>query len=422
ILCTPAQIAADAANPGSVSANVTIGRRNVEGGGRQSYYEHTNYRAALGTRGNLTDQLSYDVYAQYYYTQFFNSNDKYMNFQSITNALQVKGTAANPSCISGAPCVPYNIFKDGGVTQDALDYLYLSGTAYGTTTQRTIHADITAELGDYHIKLPWANDAVAINLGYEHRNEEVVFAPDSGEESGLLAGFGGAAVAIDNQYAVSEEFTELRAPLVQDRPGVRELVFDTGFRRSDYTTAGVVNTRKFELQYAPTDDFRFRGSYQHAIRAPSIIELFNPQVLGQIQFNNDPCAPTINKQGVLVPATATLAQCLNTGISAAQYGNGSTTNTIPQLAANQVTQLAGGNENLEAEIGKSYTWGVTLTPQFLRGFTGSFDYYRIHLDKAISTIAPTLIMNNCLNTADPTYCSQIVRSSAGSLQGATIAG
>jgi hypothetical protein len=246
--------------------------------------------------------------------------------------------------------VPYNIFKDGGVTQDALDYLYLSGTAYGTTTQRTIHADITAELGDYHIKLPWANDGAAINVGYEHRNEEVVFQPDSGEESGLLAGFGGAAVAIDNDYSVGEEFAELRAPLVQDRPGVRELVFDTGFRRSDYTTAGVVNTRKFELQYAPTDDFRFRGSYQHAIRAPSIIELFNPQVLGQIQFNNDPCAPTINKQGVLVPATATLAQCQNSGVSAAQYGNGGTTNTVPQLAANQVTQLAGGNENLEAEI------------------------------------------------------------------------
>src|SRR5262249_57135680 len=119
-----------------------------------------------------------------------------------------------------------------------------------------------------------------------------------------------------------------------------------------------VNTRKFELQYAPTEDFRFRGSYQHAIRAPSIIELFNPQLLSQTGFSNDPCAPTINKQGVLVPATATLAQCLNTGASAAQYGNGGTTNTIPQIAANQVTQLAGGNENLAPEIGTSYTWGV----------------------------------------------------------------
>src|SRR5262249_8581785 len=34
ILCTPAQIAADRAHPGSVSADLLIGRRNVEGVGR----------------------------------------------------------------------------------------------------------------------------------------------------------------------------------------------------------------------------------------------------------------------------------------------------------------------------------------------------------------------------------------------------
>src|SRR6185312_13505801 len=48
ILCTPAQIAADAANPGAVSADVGIGRRNVEGGGRVGFFNHTNYRAVAG--------------------------------------------------------------------------------------------------------------------------------------------------------------------------------------------------------------------------------------------------------------------------------------------------------------------------------------------------------------------------------------
>ncbi|HLB83788.1 MAG TPA: TonB-dependent receptor plug domain-containing protein, partial [Steroidobacteraceae bacterium] len=50
ILCTPEQVAADLANPGSTSASVEIGRRNIEGGGRVAEFEHTNYRGVLGVR------------------------------------------------------------------------------------------------------------------------------------------------------------------------------------------------------------------------------------------------------------------------------------------------------------------------------------------------------------------------------------
>jgi len=56
--------------------------------------------------------------------------------------------------------------------------------------------------------------------------------PDSAEESGLLSGFGSAVAPIDNSISVKEEFIELRAPLVQDKPGAKELLFDTGYRRS----------------------------------------------------------------------------------------------------------------------------------------------------------------------------------------------
>ena len=120
IICTPAQIAADRANPGSASANVNIGRRNVEGGDRISFWEHTNYRAVVGLTGEITDAWNYDAYGQYYYTTLFNSNSNYLNFAAVNNALQVTGTASNPVCISGAPCVPWNIFATGGVSADQL--------------------------------------------------------------------------------------------------------------------------------------------------------------------------------------------------------------------------------------------------------------------------------------------------------------
>ncbi len=37
-------------------ADVEIGRRNIEGGGRISDYEHENYRAVLGTKGDLLER------------------------------------------------------------------------------------------------------------------------------------------------------------------------------------------------------------------------------------------------------------------------------------------------------------------------------------------------------------------------------
>lgn len=60
-ICTPSQIAADRANPGSVSADLDIGRRNIEGGGRESIYEHINYRAVGGAGGTLGAAWKYDA-------------------------------------------------------------------------------------------------------------------------------------------------------------------------------------------------------------------------------------------------------------------------------------------------------------------------------------------------------------------------
>ncbi|HET9863866.1 MAG TPA: TonB-dependent receptor plug domain-containing protein, partial [Steroidobacteraceae bacterium] len=250
-LCTQEEIDADlaaiATGGAPVTANVAIGRRNVEGGGRSSDYEHSNYRAVLGGKGDLNAAWSYDAYAQYYYTTFFTSNDQYMNFTAIDQALLVKlDDNGNPVCLSGGRCVPWNIFQDGGVTQEQLDFLYLSGTGYGTTTLRTIHGEVSGQLGEYGIKLPSANEGVAINVGYEHRNEHVKFTPDGGLASGQLSGFGSAAVGIDNSVSVNEGFLEVRVPLVQDKPGIKDLIFDTGYRMSDYSSTGRVNTYKFE--------------------------------------------------------------------------------------------------------------------------------------------------------------------------------
>ena len=429
-LCTQAEIDADAAAIASggapITANVAIGRRNVEGGGRSSDYEHSNYRAVLGGQGHINDVWSYDAYAQYYYTTFFTTNDQYMNFTAIDQALLVKRDAnGNPVCLSGGRCVPWNIFSDGGVTQDQLAFLYLAGTGYGTTTLRTIHGEMSGQLGEYGIKLPTAEEGVAVNVGYEHRNEHVEFTPDAGLASGQLSGFGSAAVGIDNGVSVDEAFVEVRVPLVQDRPGVKDLIFDTAYRFSDYSSTGQVDTYKFETQYAPVQSLRLRASYQHAVRSPTVVELYNGSLVGLIQLGDDPCS---SPDGV-TPATATLEQCLNTVPAAEQaafiqrYGNGSTTNNIPDAILGQLSALTGGNAELSNETANSYTVGFNITPEALPTLTASIDYYEIKIDDVVGVIAPNVALNNCLDTGDPTYCALIVRQhNTGGLTGNNIAG
>ncbi|MEP6549268.1 MAG: TonB-dependent receptor [Gammaproteobacteria bacterium] len=410
ILCTPSQIAADTATPGSATAQVRIGRRNLEGGDRFIDFEHTNYRAVVGSKGTFADAWSYDVYGQYFYTSFSDSNQKYLSYAGIGNALLVTGTAANPRCISGGGCVPYNIFADGGVTPAQLNYLYQLGTAQGASTLRTLHADVTGRLGNYGIASPFATEGVGVNVGFEHRNDHEFLQPDSAEESGLLSGFGSAVAPIDASVSVKEEFIELRAPLVQDKPGAKELLFDTGYRRSDYSIAGVTNTYKFEVQYAPIADYRFRASFDRAIRAPSVAELFTPPIVGLAAVGNDPCAP---------PISFSLLQCQRTGVTAAQYNSGS----IPQGTASQLSQETSGNAGLKPEQGDTYTIGVNFAPSQIAHLTGSIDYFHIQVKDEVGTIPYLVIVSNCANTGDPTYCSQIVRQpGTGSLTGNTVAG
>jgi outer membrane receptor protein involved in Fe transport len=412
ILCSPAQIAADTANPGSTTVQVRIGRRNVEGGDRYIDFEHNNYRVVFGAKGDFADAWSYDAYGQYFYTTFSDSNQKYLNYEAIGNALLVTGTAANPRCINlnARGCVPYDPFMDGAVTSAALNYLYELGTAQGASTLRTLHADVTGKLGNYGITSPLASEGLAVNVGFEHRNDHEFLQPDSAEESGLLSGFGSAVAPIDNSLSVSEEFIELRAPLAQDKPGAKELLFDTGYRRSDYSTAGVTNTYKFEVQYAPITDYRFRASYDHAVRAPSVAELFTPPIVGLAAVGSDPCAP---------PISFTLLQCERTGVTAAQYNSGS----IPQGTAAQLSQETSGNPALKPEQANTYTVGVNFAPSQIPHLSGSIDYYHIQVKDEIGTIPYLVVLSNCANTGDPTYCSQIVRSpSTGSLTGNNIAG
>jgi iron complex outermembrane recepter protein len=423
IICSPAMITYANANPNSPCqisptgvvtqncADVSIGRRNIEGGGRTSIYQHQNFRFVLGTKGNVIDGWNYDLYASYYYVNTFQANDNYLDYANAGNALQVTTSSTGaPVCISGGRCVPWNIFQQGGVTPAALAYLDTPGTAQGVNTEQVEHFDITGDLGKYGVKSPLAADGLGVNFGYEHRNDTVSFNPDGAELSGALAGFSGAVVPINEGYGINEAFFEARVPLAHDLPAVQDLTIDTGYRYSDYNTTGTTNTYKFEVQYAPIEDARLRFSFDRAVRAPNLIELFVAPSYGQEDVvGADPCAgPT---------PSASPTACAHTGVKPGQYGS------IPQCVSGQCGEVIEGNRQLVPEVAKTWSLGLTFTPTALRGFTASIDYYHIRLENQIGNYPFAVILNGCLHDDNPIYCSQIVRNGVtGALTGATVEG
>lgn len=430
ILCTPAQIAADRAQPGSVSADVNIGRRNVEGRGRLMTFEHQSYRGVLGVGGKLGDAWTYDAHALYQYISLAVTSENFINLAAVGNALQVTTDSTGRAvCISGGNCVPYDIFTAGAVTAQQLAYLDISGHDRGANSEQIVHADVTGQLADYGLVMPWAHDGVAVNAGAEHRVETLRFTPDAAELAGDLSGFGGnfngpgagiGAVAIDRRFSVNEGFVELRVPLAQDGPLIEDLTIGGGYRYSDYSTVGATNTYRADLQFAPLPSARLRASFDHVVRAPNLIELYTPLSYGA-GFTLDPCASTGP-----TPATASLAQCLHTGVTAAQYGNGIAqafggTSTLVQCVL--VCGVAnGGNPNLAPERADTWSLDITFTPGALPAITGSVDFFHILVKGEIGVNPADVTLSQCLATGDPTWCRKIVRTPTGALSGATIGG
>jgi outer membrane receptor protein involved in Fe transport len=138
---------------------------------------------------------------------------------------------------------------------------------------------------------------------------------DANYQNNDLAGQGAPTLDTFGQFDVKEVFAEARLPIAQGKAFADTLSFEAGYRYSDYNLGFNTDSYKLGLQWAPVSDVMFRGSYQRAVRSPNIQELFlQPRV--QLDGVTDPCS---NEPGKA--PSASFAQCANTGVTAAQYGN-----------------------------------------------------------------------------------------------------
>jgi len=389
-------------------ASLSILRRDVEGGLRINDYRHTDYLSIIGAKGNLGSNWNYDTYFQYGTAVYQNNFVGDTSLSNTANALDVitSPTTGQPVCANSAAigCVPYNIFSIGGVTPAAVAYIQEPAIQTGYTEEQIASGSVTGQLGSYGIKSPLADEGVGVAFGSDYRRETVVLNNDEAFLSGDL-GDGTTSVNEDGSYDVYELFSELRAPLISNKPLIQSLELELGYRFSHYNTAGVTNTYKFGVDWQTTPDVRLRASFNRAIRVPNVLELFTPESIG-IDGTSDPCA----NAGSTGRPIDSFAQCARSGVTAAEYGN------INSNPGAQYNGEQGGNPDLRPETALTTTAGVVLTPTDVPHLTFSLDYYNIKVIDTIQHIGADLILDSCLSTGDPLYCDQIHRApGSGSL-------
>ena len=414
ILCAtgPTGLLALQGQPAGGVLSYYLERRNIEGGQRLTDDTNDDFRQVVGVRGDFLDAWKYNAYAQVGITDGTALN---LNNFSVTKLAfaenPVVGSNGTPVCAPPAPtaCVPYNPWVPGGVTAAQLAYLEVPALSQGTDREYVMHADVTGDLGKYGVQTPWAKSGLQVNAGTEYRSESTTFNPDEENISDDIAGGAGAVLPIAGNFHVWEAFAEFNMPILDGVPFAEQLSLNGGYRYSKYTLGFSTNTYKFGAEWAPIKDVRFRASFNQAVRAPNIGELFASQTIGP-GGSIDPCWGPINPATGLIASGLTPAQCARTGVNpTTQYGN------LGVNPASQFNVQTGGNPALSPEKAHTWSYGVVFQPTFLPNFSATIDYYDIRITGAIEAQNGVSVIDNCALTGNAAECGLIHRDVNGSL-------
>jgi len=412
-----------AAGNESVDVQFINSHRNIEGGPRVSTFENSSWRAVFGFRGDINDDFSFDIFAQFSATEGTRISQNDLNYNRVQQALFiVDDGSGNPVCRdSSGGCVPWNIFErnaDGttSVTDEAAAFIAGVGVVTGETEQTVFGGTIEGDFTNMGIQSPMADVGLSGLIGFEMREDMLGrLSDDISKISGGrgLTGTGGATLPIAGEIEVEEIFMEMSMPLITGKPMIQELGVSAGYRYSDYTTNGNGTSNSFDadtyfagISWALNDDIRFRFNQSVAIRAPNVFDLYVGINTGLVELS------PVNGDGDQCSGpnpVATQAQCANTGLSAAQYGS------VDPSAAGQFNLITGGNPNLVAEEGETTTFGVVITPSMIENLSIAIDYFDIEVSDAIGSVPAQTSYDRCLTTGDPAFCANVTRDTAGTL-------
>ena len=303
-----------------------------------------------------------------------------------------------------ADCVPWDVFATGQVTPQSTAYLTIPPSMSGSFREQVGNVNATVQLDRWGIGSPWSDEGSAINVGAEFRKDTVEFDPDEFAQTGDIAGFGEQVFPIRGSIDTKEIFGEARIPLVTDKL-VQRLAFEGGFRKSWYRNSrSKFSSDAYKLALDLTAVSGLRLPRKPAAREPgaehagAFCSRLSPTPSFAIRapaFRPTASADAVRPDRRHVRA---IWPCRQSQRSRFGYN-----------------AIIGGNEDLQPETATTRTIGMVLQPRLLRGFNATIDWWDIRLKGAISKIGAQAIVDSCIASGDPIFCSRIHRDPNGSL-------
>lgn len=422
---------------GDIASGIAVNYRTTEHGTRHFEADQSSFSLTTGARGKLAGPFEYSASLTYSSVELravFEGNSDVRDSQSmyavIDRRVRPDGTPLNPvtylqpACAINVDedptndvvnCAPADFFSDTGPgtgpgpSAAALAFSDSAALRFGDTTMTNVVASVTGDLDEYGVRSPFASEGIGVALGVEHRENTLTMNSSTNPllivQNEAWAGDGGGP-PVGGKTSVREVFGELYVPVIDSRTLFKELALDVGYRYSDYKGLFTTDTYKFGVNWLVHDAVRLRGSFQHAVRAPNVIELFSGQTRGVVlrlaqnpDGSFDPCSGT--------DPFASLEECARTGVLPQDYGS---------IVDNSfVGQLQGGNPGLGPEEGDTLVLGTVLEPPFVPGLTLSLDYFDIEIEGLVGVIDPNITLRQCMANGDPIFCNLIKRGVGGTL-------
>jgi outer membrane receptor protein involved in Fe transport len=368
-----------------------------------------------GVRGDIAPGWTFD---------FFTSYDQSKHDQAMKNAVVKTRVQQLLNAADGGASLcagGFNIFGDANARAlSPACRTYITKTAFSQErlSQTQVQGQINGKLFDL------GAGPAQIAFVADYRRNTYTFTPDSDLAAQNLESVIASAPA-SGEISVKEAAAQIDIPLLADRAFFRELGIGGAVRISDYSTTGSVTSYEGDIRWRPVAPLLIRGSYQRAVRAPNIGELFTPASGTQLVIGTppgslgDPCdVRSTARTGA--NATQVAALCVAQGVPAAAIGS----YTFPTTATGQTIA---GNRGLSPEKADTFNIGFVLDSPAAGGmfgdFTVSVDYYSIKINNVISTVPGLTVLSKCFNLdgTNPTYsntntyCGLIQRDGTGQI-------
>ena len=175
--------------------------------------------------------------------------------------------------------------------------------------------------------------------GLQYQNFDLTRNPSDALATGDIAGLGGAQLGLNKDRSLTAGFGEIQVPVAKN------VELNGSVRHDQYSDFGNANTYKASTRWAISSQAILRASVGTGFRAPGLTSLWTPQTTGTSAQFTDP--------------------------------------KFPNMPAQQVQEVSGGNPNLKPERSKQNSVGIVLAP--VKDLSVSLDLWNINITDKIAT-------------------------------------